>query len=231
VRLEVISEAFNLFGQNPTAWIVGSLPLLVLFVIFAAAWFLMGDPDPTNLAVAFSFLGSLCFFSVFFYFIYFVLLAGLIQMGVKQVRGEPIKASDALDFGGNFFRVGFAGMLVILLTSVGILLCCIPGFLVSGLLMLTLPLITDRNLGVIEAMQASWDVIKGDLWLAAALMFILWLILSVSSNLCGIGLLVGAPIFALGTALVYRDFFITPELLNQRAGYQLGGDQPFSSGP
>ena len=84
----------------------------------------------------------------------------------------------------------------------------LPGFVVYGLLMLTLPLIIDRNMGVIEAMNESWNTLKND-WLNATVFhFVIFVIGYIGIVACGIGLLFTLPLYFLAVASVYRDFYL-----------------------
>lgn len=94
-----------------------------------------------------------------------------------------------------------------LITMVGALFCYLPGIIAAGLLMFVYPIIVDQRVGAIEAMRLSWNALKPDLWTATGYYFVLALLASLGSYLCGIGMFATFPLLFLGTTLVYRDFF------------------------
>jgi hypothetical protein len=65
--------------------------------------------------------------------------------------------------------------------------------------------IVDRGATAVEAFQASWEFTKGHRWMVF-LAFVVMYIASVAGAIaCGIGVLVTAPLFPVGIALIYRD--------------------------
>ncbi len=147
-----------------------------------------------------------------------VLMGGLFRMAIKQLRGEPIHVSDLWSVTDVIWKLVGAAFLIGLAVSVSTLACYLPAFIVGGLLMLTIPLIVDQKMGVIEAMSRSWNALKQDWLMAAVLYFLLNIIGTLGVVAIYIGMLFTYPIFILGTALVYRDFI-------------LGGSIPPPSGP
>lgn len=118
-------------------------------------------------------------------------------------NGQPVQI-------GSFFRprnivsVVLAGLIVGVLTGIGLFLCIIPGILVTIFTMFTTVAIVDRNLSPIDGIKASIDIVKNNFGqsllaglTAAAIMF-------VGALLCGVGLLVGAPVAYLLIVYTYR---------------------------
>jgi uncharacterized membrane protein len=92
---------------------------------------------------------------------------------------------------------------------VAAIFCVLPCYVVSGLLMLTTPLIVEKRLGAVDAMKQSWAALQPD-WLTATLfMFVLPLLSSLGAFACGVGLLFTMPLLFLGQAVVYADLFPT----------------------
>ncbi len=118
-------------------------------------------------------------------------------------NGQPVAI-------GSFFRprnivsVILATLIVGVLTGIGLFLCIIPGILVSIFTVFSTVAIIDRNLSPIDGIKASIDIVKknfGQTLLAcltaAAIMF-------VGALLCGVGLLVAAPVAYLFLVYTYR---------------------------
>jgi hypothetical protein len=57
-------------------------------------------------------------------------------------------------------------------------------------------------------MAESWRALKGQ-WLSATVFHVvLWGLSGLGACFCGVGLLFTAPIYSLGIAILYRDFFL-----------------------
>ena len=134
------------------------------------------------------------------------LTAGCFNVALKQVRGTRISVGDL--FGaGRFTGAAFVGTLVYRVAmGVGLVFLVIPGLLVAGGLMLTLPLIVDQNLSGKTAANLSWKT----LWRQspAAFGFVVYatLLSAVGIIGLGVGVLCTAPILCVSIAVVYQDF-------------------------
>ena len=122
---------------------------------------------------------------------------------VDIANGQPVTV-------GSFFRprnvvsVVIASLIVGILTGIGVVLCILPGLLVTVFTLFSTVAIVDRNLSPIDGIKASIDITKahfGKLLLA-------WLmsvaLLAVGALLCGVGLLVTAPLAYLFVVYTYR---------------------------
>lgn len=211
IRFDVIGEAITLFQANWSAWVVGSLPFLFLNLVSVVLSVLSFFASDLGAAAEAGFsLVSIAFYMVYM-FVYYGLLAGLIQMGIKQIRGQTVRASDAFNLNGQGLNIFASIFLLGILTVLGFCACIVPGFLVLGLGMFTFPIITDQGLNPVEAFKKSYDTIKPYMWSAVALYFVLNLLAGISIYFCLVGTLVGMPILALGVARSYADFFLQPQ--------------------
>ena len=94
-------------------------------------------------------------------------------------------------------RRGLLGGLGLLFTPAGVILGL--GWMFSQ------ALIVDRNMGPIEAMQASWNLTRGEKGGLLLWMLVCAGICLLGAMACGVGLFVAAPICGLGTLLIYED--------------------------
>jgi hypothetical protein len=235
VRFETISEAWRLLQQQMGVWVGAMCVYLgVTLGIYAVGWivllpiFLLVMPHGDGPG----FLGTLGMMGAFFALIIVVvaassvMLAGLYRLAIKQVRGEPIALGDlfsAVDLAGPAL---LGTLLVGVATMIGAMFCIIPAYIVQGLLMLTLPIIADRRIGPLDAMKESWNALKSDALMATLYMLVLPFVAGLGSIACGVGVVVTMPLLFLGTALVYRDFFLAP--YGASAGY---APAPYSAPP
>jgi uncharacterized membrane protein len=111
---------------------------------------------------------------------------------------------------GSFFRprnigqVIVGGLIVGVITTIGLFLCVIPGLLASIMLVFTVVALLDRNLSAVDAVKTSFDTSKANFGNA----FLTWLvgiaIVFVGAILCGVGLLVAVPVAALFLVFAWR---------------------------
>ncbi|MDX2066649.1 MAG: hypothetical protein SFX74_13000 [Fimbriimonadaceae bacterium] len=231
VRFDAIGEAFHLFGQQPGPYIVASLPALVLLLGSQAYAFAQGFGMEDRLGADFQtlMLAQLQTNSIGMVvgFIVALMTAGQVQMALRQIRGERVQAKHAFEFGPMVPSLALALLLVGFIVSLTMVACCL-GVLFLGLFMLTFPLIVDQKMKALEAMRTSWDTIKTNLWPAAGLMFVTYLIYSISTGMC-VGVVVGMPVVALVVSIVYRDFFMPQSGFTMAGAPGVGG--PWPGGP
>lgn len=215
VRFEIIGEAWDLFQKQMGTWV---LSVLILFVITFTVSFALrfsgtlaglgaigrdGDADVTLASVSFRLFSSLITNLITFF-----LLGGLYKMALKQIRGLAIGVSDLFSAGSVFIPLFLTNLLYGVCVLGGTILCIIPGLIFASLLILSPLLIVDkRETSPVQALKASWNVLKTDMLNAVLFLFVLGIV-SVAGVLgCGVGLLFTYPLLPLGYALLYRDFF------------------------
>ncbi len=184
VRFSVIGEAWKLFKQH---WIVWSLAMLIVmtgYSVVTAGLFAVFDVGPVHVR---GHGGFRQFFSpagpVQPYFLSSVVtsifLGGMIRMASNQVRGRTPRVEDLLSVGDVWFDLLLVSILNAAATSLGFMLCAIPGFIVSGLFMLAIPLVVESRLPATGALKESWSALKSQ-WLAATVFHCVLIVLAVS---------------------------------------------------
>ena len=145
-----------------------------------------------------------------------LLLATLVQLVVAGAIGSAyfaglLEIADGRQVTiGSFFRprnivaVMIAALIVGILTVIGVFLCILPGLAVTVLAFFTTVAIVDRNLSPIDGIRASFGIVKQHF--GKTLLF--WLtslaVTLVGALLCGVGLLVAAPVAYLLQVYAYR---------------------------
>ena len=118
-------------------------------------------------------------------------------------NGQPVTI-------GSFFKprnvgaVIIAAVIVGLLTSIGFVLCIIPGIVVVLFTMFTVVALLDRNLAPIDAIKASFDVAKNNFGAVFLTAIVVFAAVLVGALLCGVGLLVALPLVALIEVYAWR---------------------------
>ena len=85
----------------------------------------------------------------------------------------------------------------------------IPGFVASGLLMFTLPLIVDGRLTALQAMKTSFQVLKSECIVATVFHIVIYALTGLGACFFIIGLVFTMPLYTLSIAILYRDFLLT----------------------
>jgi len=104
----------------------------------------------------------------------------------------------------NIGNVIVAAVIVGIVTTIGFFLCVIPGIFATIMLMFTVVALLDRNLAPVDAIKTSFALSKDNF----GSVFIAWLLIAavliLGALLCGVGLLVAAPVATLITVYTYR---------------------------
>jgi len=132
---------------------------------------------------------------------------GITNTFLKFSNYEPVKVADLFNrfklLPTYFFSSLIAGLAVIL----GLFLLIIPGIIVALRFSLFSYFILDKNAGIFEAFEESWDTVKGVTGRVLAF-FLAVILINVLGLLClGIGLFVTIPITGIATALLYRTLY------------------------
>jgi len=211
-----ISEGWRMFAEQWQAWVVHMLVYFLILLIpmapFYAAIIALNltaargqEPQPP---VALFLLVPVLILVLLLASAY--LMGGSYYSAFKQLRGERIELRDLFSGGRYFPRMVGALLLIGVLGILGAMLCVIPAFIVGGLFFFTLPLIVDRNLGVLEAMRASRELTQQNLFMFTLFAFVVSLLSSLGAYACYVGLLVSYPLLFTITVVAYRDCFGVP---------------------
>jgi hypothetical protein len=207
-----IARSWNLVKQN--FWPVVGISLLILVITgvinqiigLASGPAVRGmvlqrhiSPGGVSVIVGTSLLGSP---------IYTLLMAGLLKYYLKLIRAEGPTIGDAF--------AGFsplAGQLILLglvngiLSTIGYLLCIIPGLYLSVSWIFALPLLIDRNLPFWDAMELSRKVVAKHWFITFAFVLVMGLLAACGVIACCVGVFVTMPIATVALMYAYEDIF------------------------
>jgi Membrane domain of glycerophosphoryl diester phosphodiesterase len=138
----------------------------------------------------------------------FVLLGGLYLVFIRRVRGEAVQVGDVFaGFTLAFANLALAGLVTWLLTTLGFLLCILPGiYLVVGYVFV-LPLVIDKKMDFWPAMEVSRQVVHRHWWSVFGLLIVLGLIVVAGFLVCIVGAVVAIPVATASLMYVYEDLF------------------------
>jgi uncharacterized membrane protein len=209
VRFGVIKEAWALYKKHAVVWAVAMLIVMsangvvngVLHAILKR-----GEPlGPAGFRLflpatdAVRFIASTVVSGFF--------LGGMVRMAGRQIRGGSPRLEDLFSITDCWFDLVLVSFLIGVATSIGFALCVVPGMIVSGLLMLAIPLVSEGRLPATGAIIQSWHALKSQ-WLTAAVFHWVLIILAVSGIvLCFVGVFVTGPLYCLSVTILYHNFF------------------------
>jgi len=122
------------------------------------------------------------------------ILAGIIMMAIKYSRAEEIEYKTVFNYYHLIGKLAFAGVLIYILTLIGIMLLILPGIYLSVAYAFTVPLIVDKNMDVWEAMEHSRKTVTKHWFKVAGLMGLLTIIMVLSVIPLGVGLIWTVPL-------------------------------------
>ncbi len=128
---------------------------------------------------------------------------GITRVFLSAARGEQPRFGDIFSGGNRFLALLGAQFLVGLCVIVGFLLLIIPGIYAALALSQTNYYVVDKNMGPIEAMQASWRATegqKGNIFLFGLLSM---LVILGGLLACCVGVFPAGAVVGLGAAIVY----------------------------
>lgn len=228
---EWINEGWQLFAAKWQVWVPMMLVFILALVVPILPVYIMligvnvaagGDPEAMGAVPAvlplIGGLGGLVTVALSAF-----MLGGVYRTAFKQMRGEPISVKDLFSAGDVFPSMLGALFLVGISVAVGAVFCLVPGFLAAGLFFFTFPLIVEKKLGVIEAMQRSFETTRPNMWMFMLFAFVVAILGSLGQLACYVGLLVTYPLQFLIAAAAYKDCFGVSGARNAGA---LPGSQP-----
>ena len=146
-----------------------------------------------------------------------IMIVGYVLIYAVAIFAQSAFLSGCLDIAdgrpvsiGSFFKprnlgnVILAAIIIGILTSIGSMLCIIPGLIVGIFAQFAIPFIIDRSQGAIDGLKSSFTTVQSNFvnallaWLVQAAVILVGLVV------CGVGILVGGPVAALIGVYAYR---------------------------
>lgn len=154
---------------------------------------------------------GLAFVPILGWVVGFVLPGGLDYMFIRRLRGETVQVGDVFaGFNLAFVNLAMAGLVKWLLTTLGLMLCILPGIYLAVGYVFALPLVVDKKMEFWTAMEVSRRVVHVHWWSTLALAIVLALIALAGFLLCGVGAVITIPVSSAAFMYVYEDLFGTP---------------------
>jgi len=153
---------------------------------------------------------GLAFVPILGWIVGFILMGGLDYMFLRRIRGEEVQIGDVFaGFNLAAMDLTMTGLVKWLLTSIGFILCILPGIYLAVGYVFALPLVVDKKMEFWTAMEVSRRVVHEHWWSMFALVIVLALVAFAGFLLCGIGAVITVPIASAALMYVYEDLFGT----------------------
>jgi hypothetical protein len=138
----------------------------------------------------------------------FVLFGGLYLVFIRRIRGEAVQVGDIFaGFNIAFANLVLAGLVTWLLTTIGFVLCILPGIYLCVGYVFALPLVIDKKMEFWPAMEVSRQVVQRHWWSMFGLVIVLALLVVAGFIACLIGAIVTIPVAIAALMYVYEDLF------------------------
>jgi len=135
-------------------------------------------------------------------------MGGLFKYYLKLIRSEGATIADAF---AGFSSV--AGQLILLglvsgfLTTLGYIVCLLPGIYLSVCWIFALPLVIDRNRMFWDAMELSRKMVSKHWFIVFAFLVVVALLAACGALACCVGVFVTMPIATIAILYAYEDIF------------------------
>ena len=166
------------------------------------------------IVVAVNVVGSLLRFSIdsarlglllapVFWIVGQILAIGTLNAGLFITRGEApevgkVFSTDRLgDYIGATILFGIA-------VFIGLILCVIPGIVMAVMLSFYGYFVLDQNMSGMDALKASFDLVKSNGGNVIVVLIVAFVVNLVGLALCGVGMLVSAPVSQIMIAYAYK---------------------------
>ncbi|MDR3142147.1 MAG: glycerophosphoryl diester phosphodiesterase membrane domain-containing protein [Tannerellaceae bacterium] len=190
---EVLSASWAALKSQ--IWIL--VGLFIGYMILSFVFGLLLSPAMTSIAL--SLIANLIF-----YVIAIVFTLGYTKNLFQTLDGEEPQFSA---YGQQARKIGtyfVAGLLYCILVFIGTLLLIIPGIYIALRLQFFVQLIVEEDAGIIESLQKSWNITKGQALPLFLLALVMMGICIVGFILLGVGIFVAAPLISLMCCCVFR---------------------------
>jgi uncharacterized membrane protein len=217
---DAFSWSWNKFSKNAVPLIVATLVYglivgVILGVFFGIAYALAPAPVTTYSSTDTSFEYSssqgwgVASYIVFGIGIFLVLIIGAAIQSAYTSRLLDIADGRPVEIGGffkprNVGQVLLAAIILVIAIYVGLFLCIIPGIILIFLTGFTFQALLDRNLSAVDAIKASYAIVKNNPGNSIIALLLSSIISSVGAAVCYIGAIVTGPIGALFLVYSYR---------------------------
>jgi uncharacterized membrane protein len=186
---EVMREAWERVTGIKGIVLAGAFTVLLVSFIGTAVLNVVLAPELTQLVV------TIAMYPIF---------AGMFMAGLRQSVGLPVDFSEPFNYFDRIVPIAAVGVLASLATAVGMVLLVLPGLYLGIALSLSIPLVVDKDLSIIDALTTSLKLINQKFVSVLVLMLIAGVVL-VAATFTIVGLVWALPWVVMIYAITYRQ--------------------------
>ena len=210
VDFGIVSEAFSLLSAH---WKVYATAGAVVLLAMAPSQVVGVLPALSDLGViewtawtagSVTVLGYLLMFLA--YVFEALMAAGITFFTLNVIRGLPASPNDI--WVGFKDPLGYIWLMIVsgIVGLLGIIACCIGVLVTSGLMMCVYAVKVDREVSATDAVSESWQMLKGEWWMAALFFLVITLISGLGVFACVVGLAFTLPFEFIAAAILYNRY-------------------------
>jgi len=133
----------------------------------------------------------------------YLIQAGFARGGLALTEGRPLVIGELLSF-KKLGTIILAGIILSILTFLGLLLCILPGLIIAFFGAFFVYFILDQNAGAWQSITMSFAFVKENIGNLLLLLVLSWIALFIGALLCGIGLFVAFPVTVIAQTYAYK---------------------------
>jgi uncharacterized membrane protein len=142
-------------------------------------------------------------FSIISFIWGYIVQAAFARGGLALTEGRPLVIGELLTL-DKLGRIILAGVMLSILTFIGLLLCILPGLVIAFFGTFFVYFILDQDLGAVDSIKASFSFVKENVGPLLGLMLLSFLAIFVGALLCGLGLFVAVPVVVIAQTYAYK---------------------------
>lgn len=213
----VITDSFNTLIAHWQAYLTAGV---VMIGSSLPAVFLGLVPMPSEFGFeGFDFDFAFLFTAEVFLFLPTLIVVPLVCFGVTKftlnvTRGNQPDPKHIWEGFRNPLGYLWTAILSGLVTFLGIFLCCFGAYVTGGLMMFTYPLKVETNSSGSEVVSSSWEMLKGDWFMAAVFYLVVGMIAGLGSTFIAIGAVFTLPYMYIAQVHLYNRYtghYIPPQ--------------------
>ncbi|PKO14503.1 hypothetical protein CVU37_14445 [candidate division BRC1 bacterium HGW-BRC1-1] len=139
------------------------------------------------------------------YFVWPVIMGALMVGTRRLMLGQPLLLADFKDVQPIIVSIIVVGILTSLLTTIGLILCILPGLYAIVVLGFALPFIIDRGTDPVQAIKDSVAISNKSLLDLIILLLVMGVVIFLGFLACGVGLFVAIPLVTAMRMVAYAD--------------------------
>lgn len=199
----VVKYAWSKFKANPVVWIIGILALIVIQGILQSIFAGIGSGASGRFLGVWSIatiIGTLVS-TVIGYFVQ----AAITKAALEETSGVKATFQSFMNYKGiDLGQILIAAIIVGLATSIGTVLCILPGIAVALLSCFVLPFIIEDKQDAMTAIRSSWNLWSKNFGTLIGPGLALFGLVIAGFIVCGVGALITLPLAYIGINYGFR---------------------------